>query len=62
MTVELKKILLVEDNPNDVELTLEALAEHNLANSVDWHGMVKRRSIIYIDGGNSRPGRREIRW
>lgn len=35
MTVELKKILLVEDNPNDVELTLEALAEHNLANSVE---------------------------
>jgi CheY-like chemotaxis protein len=32
--IELKKILLVEDNRNDVELTLEALAEHNLANSV----------------------------
>jgi len=32
--IELKLILLVEDNPNDVELTLEALAEHNLANSV----------------------------
>jgi CheY-like chemotaxis protein len=35
MMVELKKILLVEDNPNDVELTLEALAEHNLANLVE---------------------------
>jgi CheY-like chemotaxis protein len=34
MMIELKRILLVEDNPNDVELTLEALAEHNLANSV----------------------------
>lgn len=32
--IELKKILLVEDNPNDVELTLAALAEHNLANRV----------------------------
>lgn len=32
--IELKKILLIEDNPNDVELTLEALAEHNLANRV----------------------------
>lgn len=32
--IELKKILLVEDNPNDVELTLEALAEQNLANRV----------------------------
>lgn len=32
--IELKTILLVEDNPQDVELTLEALAEYNLANSV----------------------------
>jgi len=31
----LKKILLVEDNPNDVELTLEALSENNIANAVD---------------------------
>lgn len=35
MVITLRKILLVEDNPNDVELTLEALAEHNLVNSVD---------------------------
>jgi CheY-like chemotaxis protein len=34
MMIEIKRILLVEDNPNDVELTLEALAQHNLANSV----------------------------
>jgi len=34
--VKLKRILLVEDNPNDAELTLEALAEHNLANGVEW--------------------------
>ena len=34
--VTLKRILLVEDNPNDAELTLEALAEHNLANGVEW--------------------------
>lgn len=32
---KLKRILLAEDNRNDVELTLEALAEHNLANEVD---------------------------
>lgn len=32
--IELKTILLVEDNPLDVELTIEALAEHNLANRV----------------------------
>jgi CheY-like chemotaxis protein len=30
----LKKILLVEDDPRDVELTLTALAEHHLANQV----------------------------
>ncbi len=32
---ELPKILLVEDNENDVELTLGALEEYNLANRVD---------------------------
>ena len=33
--VALKRILLVEDNYNDAELTLEAMAEHNLANDVE---------------------------
>ena len=32
--MELLKILLVEDNMNDAELTLEALSEQNLANRV----------------------------
>jgi CheY-like chemotaxis protein len=31
---QLKSILLAEDNAKDVELTLEALADHNLANDV----------------------------
>ncbi len=31
---DIKTILLVEDNPNDVELTLEALAGYHLANEV----------------------------
>jgi CheY-like chemotaxis protein len=31
---ELKRIVLAEDNPNDVELTLAALSEINLANEV----------------------------
>ncbi len=31
---ELKRILLAEDNPKDIELTLTALDEHNLANEV----------------------------
>ena len=33
--MELKRILLVEDNANDVELTLSALESINLANKVD---------------------------
>lgn len=32
--IEVKRILLVEDNRNDVELTLTALAKYNLANEV----------------------------
>ena len=31
---ELRPILFAEDSPRDVELTLEALADHNLANRV----------------------------
>jgi CheY-like chemotaxis protein len=36
MHAALKKILLVEDNPNDAELTLEALNDKHLANEVVW--------------------------
>jgi CheY-like chemotaxis protein len=32
--LKLKRILLVEDNANDAELTMEALSEHNLVNEV----------------------------
>jgi CheY-like chemotaxis protein len=32
--MKLKLILLAEDNPKDIELSLEALEEHNLANVV----------------------------
>lgn len=32
---QLKRVLLVEDSENDVEITLEALTEYNLANQVD---------------------------
>lgn len=35
MTMEVKRILLVEDNANDAELTLTALAENHFANEVD---------------------------
>ncbi|MDP2335072.1 MAG: response regulator, partial [Bacteroidota bacterium] len=30
------EILLVEDNPNDAELAIRALKEHNLANRLVW--------------------------
>ena len=32
---DLKRILLAEDSPQDVELTLAALADHHVANQVD---------------------------
>jgi CheY-like chemotaxis protein len=34
MTADYPEILLAEDNPDDIELTLEALSRHNLANRV----------------------------
>jgi CheY-like chemotaxis protein len=41
----LKRILLAEDNPNDVELTLSALEEYNLANEV----VVARDGVEVLD-------------
>jgi DNA-binding response OmpR family regulator len=38
MIRELKRILLVEDDPRDVELTMEALSDNNLVNAVDVVG------------------------
>jgi DNA-binding response OmpR family regulator len=38
MIRELKRILLVEDDPRDVELTMEALGGNNLGNDVDVLG------------------------
>ena len=35
MTEDSVEILLVEDNPNDVELTLHAFKAHNLANRIE---------------------------
>lgn len=35
MTENPVEILLVEDNPNDVELTLHAFRKHNLANHIE---------------------------
>ena len=36
MNTEQIEILLVEDNPNDAELAIRALKEHNLANRLVW--------------------------
>ena len=30
------EILLVEDNPNDAEITIRSLKKHNLANKLEW--------------------------
>jgi len=56
----LKRILLAEDNANDIELTLSALAEHNLANEVvvvrdgveAWDFLRKSGSFAKRDGAN----------
>jgi|SRR5665213_2059128 len=60
MMTELRKILLAEDNPNDVELTLAALHENHLANEVvvvrdgeealDY--LYQRKSFASRPGGN----------
>lgn len=41
----LKRILLVEDDPNDIELTLDALSEYNLANEI----VVTRDGVEALD-------------
>ena len=33
--INIRRILLAEDNPKDIELTMEALSENNLVNRVD---------------------------
>jgi len=56
----LKRILLAEDNENDLELTLTALAEHNLANEVvvardgaeAWDFLCHKGAFADRNGGN----------
>jgi two-component system, response regulator len=51
------EILLVEDNPNDLELALRAFAKHNLANSIEV-ARDGQEALDYLLGGNGRePGR-----
>ncbi len=44
--IELKRILLVEDNANDIELTISALEEYNLANGIDTALQKRLRSWV----------------
>ena len=47
----LKRILLVEDDPRDVELTLNALSEYNLANEIAVaHDGVEALDYVYRRG------------
>ncbi len=50
------EILLVEDNPNDAELTLRALRKNNLANSV-LHAKDGAEALDFIFGEASYAGR-----
>jgi len=54
--IRLKKILLVEDNLNDVELTLEALSEQNLVNRVIVfnNGIEAMQYLLYEEKYNNR--------
>ena len=51
MMTDVPAILLAEDNPNDVELTLEALAQHHLANRVTVaHDGVEAMEYLRCEG------------
>jgi CheY-like chemotaxis protein len=56
---QIVEILLVEDNPNDVELTLHAFERHKLANAIqvarDGQEALDYLSGIDGNGGNQRP-------
>ena len=59
MMTDLPAILLAEDNPNDVELTVEALDRHNLANRVTVaHDGVEAMEYLRCEGAFSerKPG------
>lgn len=51
-----KKILLVEDNPDDVELTLLAFSHHKMGNqvAVAWDGQDALNYLFGEDGQSSR--------
>jgi two-component system response regulator len=54
------EILLVEDNPKDVELTLHALKKHNLANKVHVARDGKEALDFFFEGADLRPVRPKL--
>src|SRR5258708_21449961 len=49
------EILLVEDNPNDVELTLDALRENKLANKIEIaRDGAEALDFLFAQGNHSR--------
>ncbi|HLW94302.1 MAG TPA: response regulator [Solirubrobacteraceae bacterium] len=48
------EILLVEDNPNDLELALHAFQKHKFANSIEV-ARDGQEALDYLLGGNGRP-------
>ena len=58
MSPETVEILLVEDNPNDLELALHAFAKHKFANRIEV-ARDGQEALDYLLGGNGRlPGAR----
>jgi two-component system response regulator len=54
MSDDVVEILLVEDNPNDVELTLHALRKNNLTNSIHVvRDGAEALDFIFCTGGYS---------
>ena len=58
MTDQQVDILLVEDNPQDAEMTIRALKKHNLANSVH-HAKDGAEALAYLFGSPDTGGRRQ---
>ena len=54
------EILLVEDNPKDVELTLHALKKHNLANKVHVARDGQEALDFFFDGDQVKPVRPKL--
>lgn len=58
MNAQDTKILLIEDNPDDIELTLRAFKKHNLKNKI----IVARDGEEALDFMFSRNGKNEEHW